>query len=161
MRKALCLILKHRLRVVQEFGPHIRRLKCERCGGDWGMSDIFRIVIEWDPHLEQVHRDAGFEILEPMAPLPPPVEPGVQGCTALAEVQDEPLTRPEWVRACRWLGAFAMALGYSAGHIVQAIGFGLAARLIAVAAISYATMRLLMPHVYRRAYERKRNSLQA
>jgi hypothetical protein len=148
MRKMVCLALGHRFRLVQEFGPSQRRLKCERCGGDWGMHDGARVIVDWSPEFEQLYRDRGFKILEPLD----------EEATALAY---NPLTFDELIRAGRWPGAFAMALGIIAGHTVEAAGFGLAVRFVASAAISWATMRLLMPQGYRRAYERKRTSLQA
>jgi hypothetical protein len=150
MHKLVCLALRHRFRVVQEFSPQCRRIKCERCGGDWGMSDahyglgIKAMLVEWDPDFERFFRDCGYEILEP-----------------LPAWRVEPLALPEITRAARWPGAFAMALGFIAGLSVGAAGFGLAVGLVASAAISYAIMRLLMPQVYRRAYERKCNRLRA
>lgn len=66
MRKILCLALGHRLRLVQEFTSFSRRVKCERCGGDWGMNDDARLVIPWTPGLEQFHQDMGFVIFEPL-----------------------------------------------------------------------------------------------
>jgi hypothetical protein len=142
-----CLALGHRFRVVQEFGPTNRRVKCERCGGDWSIEDQLQVVIDWDTDFEQFWRDRGFEILEPLP--------------AWRSVPVEPLTRPERLRACRWPGAFAMALGFIAGLTIEAAGFGPAVRLGATFAISYAAMCSLMPQVYRRAYERKCNSLRA
>lgn len=143
MLKMVCQAIGHRLRVVQEFSPITRRVKCVRCGGDWGMHDGVRALVDWGPDLEQLHRDHGCEILEPLP--------------AWRSFPMEPLTFPELIRAGRWPGAFAMALSYCAGYIVEAAGFGLAAQFIATAAVAYASMHLLM----RRGCERRRNSLQA
>jgi hypothetical protein len=144
MHKLVCLALRHRFRVVQEFSPQCRRIKCERCGGEWAMHDDLHIMVDWDPDFEQIYRERGFVIFEP-----------------LPAWRVEPLALPEITRAARWPGAFAMALGFIAGLSVKAAGFGLAVGLVASAAISYAIMRLLMPQVYRRAYERKCNRLRA
>jgi hypothetical protein len=118
--------------------------KRERCGGDWGMHDRVRMVIPWDEELQRIYREHGYEILEPVE-FPAPVEP---------------LTMGELLRAARWPAAFAMVLAYSAGHMIPA-GFGLAGRFILTFLIAYATMRLLMPGVFLRAENRKRNTLLA
>lgn len=145
MHKIVCLALRHRFRVVQEFGPSQRRLKCERCGGDWGMNDAMRMIVHWDPDLQQLYRDFGFEILEP---LPDPT-------AAL-----EPLTLPELLRAVRWTGAIAITLSSIAGYAIEVAGFRTVG-LIALFAVSFGTARLLGQRAIERAYERKRNSLQA
>lgn len=66
MLKIVCVALGHRLRVVQDFGPSHRRLKCERCAGDWAMSDPEHALVDWDADLERLYRDMGFKIAEPL-----------------------------------------------------------------------------------------------
>jgi hypothetical protein len=144
MRKLVCLVRGHRCRVVQEFGQESRRIKCERCGCNWGMHDSVRMIVPWDRELQSMYREHGYEILEPVD-FPEPVEP---------------LTMGELLRAARWPAAFAIVLAYSAGHMIPA-GFGLAGRFIVTFLIAYATMRLLMPGVFLRAENRKRNTLLA
>ena len=50
-------------------------MKCERCGGDWGMHDGLQTIVKWNRRLEQLCRDLGFEILEPLEPTAPAMEP--------------------------------------------------------------------------------------
>jgi hypothetical protein len=87
-----------------------------------------------------MYRDHGFEIVEPRE-SPVPVEP---------------LTFSELYRAVRWPGVFAILTGISAGAAV-----GRPWRSIAIFIIAFATMQLLVPRAFRRAHERKRNSLLA
>ena len=61
-----CRLFGHRLRVVQTFGPCIRRVKCRRCGGDWGVHCRLGAIVEWSHELEQRHRAVGDHILEPL-----------------------------------------------------------------------------------------------
>lgn len=157
MRKIVCLALRrHQLRVVQEFTPQCRRIKCERCGGDWGMNDaddllgIKAALVEWDPNFEQFFRDRGFEILEP-------VVPAEAGIPALVD----PLGWQEVCRALRWPGAIAMFMGVSSSLICLAADLGGLALSIASFAIPYAIMELLKPRAFRRAYERRRSTLEA
>ena len=147
MPKLFCLTHGHRFRVVQHFGPSQRRLKCERCGGDWGMHDGRGMIVPWCLELQQIYRDFGYEILEPLP--------------ARRSVAVEPLTGPEWHRVGRWPGALAMALGYIASLAVGAASFGVGIRFIAFLAVACVIMRLLIPGAYRRVYERKCNSLEA
>lgn len=80
MHKIICLALRHRFRVVQDFSSQCRRIKCERCGGDWGMNDANdglghkAAVVEWRRDFEQFFRDRGFEILEPLEPTAPAMD---------------------------------------------------------------------------------------
>jgi hypothetical protein len=146
MRKLLCLIRGHRLRIVQEFGTSQRRLKCERCGGDWGMHDDVRLIIPWDQELQRMYREHGYEILEP-AEFPVPVEP---------------LTSGEFWRACRWPIAIAVTLSWFAAYALEAAGIeSLTVRLIAMTAFAWALGRYLGRGAIDRAYERKRNTLLA
>jgi hypothetical protein len=150
MRKIVCLALRHRLRVVQEFGPSQRRLKCERCGGDWGMHDGMRMIVDWSPDLQQLYRDFGFEILEPSEDGP------LSGLELLGA-----LSWPELFRALRWPCAFAMFVGVSSGVILDAAGVRQPALKIVVFVITFATIHLLVPRACRREYRRRRNSLEA
>lgn len=138
MHKALCLILKHRFRVVQEFGLESRRIKCERCGGDWAMNDYVRAFVPWDGAFEQLYRDHGFEILEPL--------PGWRSFPV------EPLTFGEMLRAMRWPGAIAITVSAIVGHYVG---------VLVACAVSWAVARFLGQRAIDRAYERKCNSLRA
>jgi hypothetical protein len=150
MLKIVCLALRHRVRVVQEFSPSQRRLKCERCGGDWGMHDGVRAIVDWSPELQQMYRDFGYEILEPIEEIP---------LTRLELLRA--LTWPEVLRACRWPGAFAVLVGTAGDWILGAAGVQQPARSITVFAITFAVMNLLMRRAYRREHRRRRNSLQA
>jgi hypothetical protein len=146
MLKIVCLALEHRCRVVQEFGPSQRRLKCERCGGDWAMYDDLRIIVDWDLDFEQLYRDHGFEILEPLP--------------AWRSVPVEPLTWSELARATVWPGAISVTVSWIVDHALISAGIG-DVRLIAVFAVTYGTARFLAQRAIDRAYERKRSSLQA
>lgn len=66
IKRAICFLLfGHRLRVVQEFSQHSRRIYCDRCKGDWGMNDDVRAVVKWDHELEALYRSFGHYILKP------------------------------------------------------------------------------------------------
>ncbi len=54
----LCpLVFVHgKIRVVQEFG-NARKLRCDRCGRYFGMSDEFQAVLPWDEELERLYCD--------------------------------------------------------------------------------------------------------
>jgi hypothetical protein len=148
MHKIVCLALGHRCRVVQEFAPTNRRLKCERCGGDWSMDDQLRLLVEWHTDFEQFWRDRGFEILEPLP--------------AWRSVPLEPLTGSEFARACRWPVVLAITLNWMASYILEAEGsLNFWQRLLAVTAIGCAIARFLGQRAIDRAYERKCNSLEA
>lgn len=151
MRKIACLVLGHRMRVVQHFGPFSRRIKCMRCGADWGMNDSVRAIIDWSPKLQQLYRDLGYEILEPMPILPPHTTLDLLGT----------LTWREILGALRWPSAFALIVGTSSGVILHGAGLGQPHRAIAIFAITFAIMSLLARPAYRRAFQRKRNTLEA
>jgi hypothetical protein len=147
MLKIVCLALEHRCRVVQEFGPSQRRLKCERCGGDWVMHDDLRIIVDWDLDFEQLYRDHGFEILEPLP--------------AWRSVPVEPLTWSELARATLWPGAIAITVSGIVGHTMIAVAGVDSLGLLATFAVSWGLGRFLAYRAIDRAYERKCNSLQA
>lgn len=65
MRELLCFIRGHRIRVVQDFAPTNRRIKCTCCGGDWAEDDRLKLIIDWGRDLEQFWRKRGFAIREP------------------------------------------------------------------------------------------------
>lgn len=54
-----CPLLFHhsKIRVVQEFGPHARKLRCDRCGKYFAMSDRFQAVLPWDNDCEMLYGD--------------------------------------------------------------------------------------------------------
>lgn len=64
-KKIICRIKGHDLRIVQKFNPGTRRIKCRRCGLDWGMNDNVQAVIDWCPELEDMYEVMGFVIKEP------------------------------------------------------------------------------------------------
>lgn len=147
MRKALCLILKHRFRVVQEFGRESRRIKCERCGGDWAMNDYVRAFVPWDGNFEQLYRDFGYEILEPLP--------------AWHSVPMEPFSWTELMAACRWPGVVAVTVSSIVGYTIIALGCAGYLPVFATSAASWALGRFLGQRAIDRAYERKCNSLRA
>ena len=147
MLKLVCLALGHRCRVVQEFSPVTRRVKCKRCGGDWAMHDGVRIVVPWGHDLERLHRDHGHEILEPLP--------------AWLSLPFEPLTFGECVRACRWSCAVAIALSSIAGHTLSALETEPVIVGITTAGLSWGIARFMGRRALQRAYERKSNTLKA
>lgn len=147
MHKIVCLALGHRLRVVQEFTAYCRRIKCVRCGGDWGMHDVVRVMRDWSPELEQLHRNEGWEILEPLPEW--------------HSFAVERLTWGELCRAVRWPGALAFTLGCISGNIIQAVAGTGAVSYIATTALALAIGRFAAKWAIDRADERKRNSLEA
>lgn len=65
MKKLFCRIFGHKYRVVQKFtGLTSLRIKCVRCGGDWGISYSAKAIIPWDLELEEMYKRFGFEIAE-------------------------------------------------------------------------------------------------
>jgi hypothetical protein len=147
MLKILCPALGHRLRVVQEFTPLVRRVKCVRCGGDWGMNDHLRMMIPWTPELEQAARNIDGEILEPLP--------------AWRSLPAEPLTWSELARATLWPGAIVITVSGIVGHtLILAAGMDYVGLLVGCA-VSWAVGRFLGQRAIERAYERKCNSLEA
>jgi hypothetical protein len=142
--RIVCLALGHRLRVVQEFSPTNRRVKCERCGGDWAMEDQLHVAIDWHTEFEQFWRERGVEIAEPL-PVPEPLP-------------EEPLTWEEFVRAIRWPGVLVIAVVLIVGVTITEMGWPGA---LVACAIEYALVRFLGQWAIDRAYERKRNTLRA
>lgn len=65
VRRILCVLIGHKYRVVQRFSPDVRRVKCDRCGSDWGMNDRVRVLVNWDEDLEEMHQRCGAKIKEP------------------------------------------------------------------------------------------------
>lgn len=66
MKRLWCKLFRHQYYVVQEFGPHSRRVACHRCGGDWGMNDSTHSLIRWDGDLRAMYESFGYEIKEPV-----------------------------------------------------------------------------------------------
>ena len=111
------------------------------------MHDGLQTIVKWNRRLEQLCRDLGFEILEPLEPTAPAMEP---------------LTWPEVLRAARWPGVFALTLAsFASYYLFEPAGFSITTRFIATLAINFAAMQLLMPRAFRRAYRRRRSSLEA
>ena len=65
VRRVTCWAFGHQYRVVQVFRPGLRRVKCDRCGGDWGMNDDVQALVDWDRELEDLERFLGREVKEP------------------------------------------------------------------------------------------------
>ena len=59
----LCAFSRHRFRLVQVFGAGERRVRCERCYGDWVMNDELQCFLPWDEHFEQLYREMGYDVL--------------------------------------------------------------------------------------------------
>lgn len=52
---ALPFLFHHNeIRVVQEFG-NARKLRCDRCGAYFGMSDTHQAVLPWDSDMEELY----------------------------------------------------------------------------------------------------------
>lgn len=67
MKQFLCLLFGgHKYRIVQHFSGIARRVKCDRCKGDWAMNDQVCAFLPWDTEFEQLYRDFGCEIKEPI-----------------------------------------------------------------------------------------------
>lgn len=48
-------VFRHKeIRIVQEFG-RARKLRCDRCGKYFAMSDEFQAVLPWDKELEELY----------------------------------------------------------------------------------------------------------
>lgn len=50
-----CFLFNHKFYVVQEFGPHQRRIHCPRCGMDLAMNDNVRVVLPWCDEFENLY----------------------------------------------------------------------------------------------------------
>jgi hypothetical protein len=49
-------IFRHKeIRVVQEFGRSARKLRCDRCGKYFAMSDEHQAVLPWDEEFEDLY----------------------------------------------------------------------------------------------------------
>lgn len=53
----ICSIFGHKYKVAKIFGPCDRKLKCKRCGAEFGMSDRTQSLVPWDGELEEVYYD--------------------------------------------------------------------------------------------------------
>lgn len=63
-RKIVCRVRGHKYRVVQEFSPWSRRVQCPFCGGDWGMNDNARAMVDWSLELAAFYEEFGHLIRE-------------------------------------------------------------------------------------------------
>lgn len=62
-----CKLFGHsKYRIVQKFSGTSRRIRCLRCGKDFGMNDEVRAVIPWTGELEQMYKDFGHKIKDPV-----------------------------------------------------------------------------------------------
>ena len=50
------IFIHGRIRVVQEF-HRARKLRCDRCGRYFGMSDEHQAVLPWDDEMEHLYAD--------------------------------------------------------------------------------------------------------
>ncbi len=74
IRVLICLIFGHKYRVVQKFGWSARRVKCDRCKGDWAIYDpnwgmylpMPPSTVEWYGELERLYVEVGYKIKEPI-----------------------------------------------------------------------------------------------
>lgn len=57
LEKLKCFIFGHQYYVHQELTEDSRRVKCNRCPGDWSMNDRVQCMIPWDDELEAFYRD--------------------------------------------------------------------------------------------------------
>ena len=62
MKRLWCWIACHQYEVWQVFSATSRRVICRRCGGDWGMNDDVRAMIDWSPELEAMYTMFGRKI---------------------------------------------------------------------------------------------------
>ena len=108
------------------------------------MNDHARMMLPWTPELEQCHRALhDGEILEPLP--------------AWCSVPVEPLTLGEVFTAARWAVALSLVLvSISNAFIEDPVTL-----ILMTCAISWGVGRLLGPRAIARAYQRKRNSLEA
>jgi hypothetical protein len=111
------------------------------------MNDYVGAFVPWDGDFEQIYRDWGFEILEPLP--------------AWRSVPVEPLTWSELARATLWPGAIAITVSGIVGHTMIAVAGVDSLGLLATFAVSWGLGRFLAYRAIERAYERKCNSLQA
>ncbi len=54
--KLICRLLGHKYRIIKEYSPEIRKLKCARCGCIFGMHDGVHALVLWDRDMESAHR---------------------------------------------------------------------------------------------------------
>lgn len=57
INKIICLILFHRIHVVQEFGGNARKVHCDRCDRYFAMHDGYQAFVEWDKDIEELYAD--------------------------------------------------------------------------------------------------------
>lgn len=53
--RVFCVLFGHKYKVVKEYSPEIRKLKCSRCGKFFGMHDGVNALVPWDYEMELVH----------------------------------------------------------------------------------------------------------
>jgi hypothetical protein len=54
MRRLICRILGHQLRVTRAFTAYRRRVTCGRCGGDWLVNDRVAAFAPWSDSFEHM-----------------------------------------------------------------------------------------------------------
>lgn len=52
----------HDYRVIQEYGPIERRVRCIRCKDDWVMNDDLEIMVGWDEDFERMYLGLGYSV---------------------------------------------------------------------------------------------------
>lgn len=52
--------LHRRLQIIQSFGAS-QHIGCPDCGREWGIHHGMRAVASWDPELDQLYRDMGYD----------------------------------------------------------------------------------------------------
>lgn len=67
LKHFMCFIFGgHKYRIVQHFSRTSRRVKCDRCKGDWGMNDDVQAFLPWDTEIEEMYSSFGNKINEPI-----------------------------------------------------------------------------------------------
>lgn len=51
----------HKIYVLREICPGVRRLKCSVCGKSWAMSDHHQAVLPWDEEIERIYQMMGYQ----------------------------------------------------------------------------------------------------
>lgn len=59
LKRLICWLTFHNLRVVTEYSESVRKVGCVRCGRFFGMNDRVRAFVPWDADLEQSSRLIG------------------------------------------------------------------------------------------------------
>ena len=56
INKILCYFLKHKYVSVHRYSENCEKIKCARCGADFGIHHELKILVDWDRDMENSYQ---------------------------------------------------------------------------------------------------------